>query len=246
MKRRYDFEYRSPVNMSGIMRKQLETELLFSDDARSGFSVFAEDDPGVDLGRVLEKVGCEMARRHGAGSQRTGDAAAQIRTSLHGNLSPAAIEFDEEEAVWFGAAGWTAVGDPALDLARLMGHLCVMSVHRGSCIMLSDIAGPLHAGYLRSVAPHEKRPLAYRAGPLTVAVVLELAGTAPYLQPQMREDLQEFAQFRLARRDYTLGQVWSVLSIWGSTTRRSIGAERPTGRPNGAGPTDRERSGPPA
>jgi hypothetical protein len=194
------------------MRKQLETELLFSDDAPSGYSsVFADGDSTVNLGTVLNQAGSELALRHGAGSPRTSEASAPKSTRLHGNLSPAEIEFNEDGNVAFGAAAWTAVGDPALDIARLMAHVLVISTHRRSCIMLSDVAGSLHSGYFRSIAPGEKRPLANRTGPLTTAFLKELAGTAPYLQPQMREDLQEFAHFWLARRDYTLGQVWSAL-----------------------------------
>jgi hypothetical protein len=37
------------------------------------------------------------------------------------------------------------------------------------------------------------------------------ASAVPYLPPQMREHLQMFASFWLARQDYTLGQVGSAL-----------------------------------
>lgn len=137
---------------------------------------------------------------------------------LHGCLSPSSVmfgkqHFDEEHfgEVHVAIIGpdHVASGDPALDLAHMMAHLFVASVHKGTSIFV-EIAGEFHAGYARAIETLDKLPIMYRAGPLSVAFMLaflEDEQISSLLTHREKEDILEFSQWWLDRRDYTLGQV---------------------------------------
>src|ERR1700712_2840081 len=66
-----------------------------------------------------------------------------------------------------------ACGDPALDLAHMMAHLFLASVHHVSSILVEK-AGYFHSGYAGNIEEFDKLSLMHRAGPLTVAFMLDL------------------------------------------------------------------------
>jgi hypothetical protein len=127
---------------------------------------------------------------------------------LHGCLSPALVLFSQEQ-VAITSSHHVASGDPALDLAHMMAHLFVASIHRGTSIFV-EIAGYFHFGYARAIETLDKLSIMYRAGPLSVAFMLALLQdeqTSSFLSPRDKEDILDFSQWWLGRRDYTLGEV---------------------------------------
>jgi hypothetical protein len=104
-------------------------------------------------------------------------------------------------------------GDPAFDLAHMMAHLFLASVHRRSDILLTA-SGSFHGHYSRTVSSPEKAPLMYRAGPLSAALLLAFVQCDEmhsYLSVEHRTDVTDFAMWWLERSDYTIGQVRSAL-----------------------------------
>jgi hypothetical protein len=148
---------------------------------------------------------------------------------LHGCLSPNSVLFSEEDVIAIISPDRIASGDPALDLAHMMAHLFIASVHRGTSIFV-EMAGEFSAGYVWAIKPLDpsiiyrgdphayaeslealdKLPIMYRAGPLSVAFMLALLEDeqiSSVLDARDKEDILEFSQWWLDRRDYTLGQV---------------------------------------
>jgi hypothetical protein len=147
---------------------------------------------------------------------------------LHGRLSPGSVLFSEEEHVAIIGPDRLAFGDPALDLARMMAHLFLASVHHVSSILVEK-AGYFHLGYARTIEGLDKLSIMHRAGPLTVAFMLDLledAQASSFLEPFDRELVLEFSQWWLGRRDYTLGQVtyamWSAAEQCGVNWREKF------------------------
>jgi hypothetical protein len=137
---------------------------------------------------------------------------------LHGCLSPGAVLFGEEH-VAIVSSGQAAWGDPALDLAHMMAHLFIASVHRGSSILVTS-AGAFHSGYATTIEALDKRSIMHRAGPLSVAFMLALLEDeqiSALLTLKDQETILTFSQWWLGRRDYTLGQVryalWDAVDL---------------------------------
>jgi hypothetical protein len=141
--------------------------------------------------------------------------AATPSAVLHGDLSAEDILLGAEHGE-FADKEWKDRGDPAIDLAHLMADLFVLATHRQSCLLLTAV-GSLHLGYFRELPDEPRVPLAFRAGPLTAAYMLEISQRATYLAEPMREDLLMFATWWLKRQHYTLGQVrdalWTALDM---------------------------------
>ena len=149
---------------------------------------------------------------------------------LHGRLSPGTFLFGQEsgeevafrdELVAVIGPDHIVSGDPALDLAHMMAHLFLVSVHRVNSIFV-EIAGYFQAGYADAVAGPDKLPIMYRAGPLSVAFMLDFledARASSFLDPEDRVVISDFSQWWLGRRDYTLGQVrhtmWDAVEAGG-------------------------------
>jgi hypothetical protein len=128
---------------------------------------------------------------------------------LHGCLSPSSVLFSLEQIAIVGA-DHMASGDPAFDLAHMMAHLFLASVRQTSCTLLTS-AGYFHGGYFRSIAGLDRLSIMHRAGPLSVACMLALIDDEPRLDDRDRQDIYDFAEWWLGRRDYTLGQVRTAL-----------------------------------
>jgi hypothetical protein len=128
---------------------------------------------------------------------------------LHGDLSAKDIELGAEHGE-FAKTEWKEGGDPAIDLAHVMADLFVLAAHRESCILLTAV-GSLHLGYCHDLPDELRVPLAYRAGPLLVAYMLEISQRATYVTEPLRKDLSTFATWWLEREHYTLGQVRDAL-----------------------------------
>ena len=140
---------------------------------------------------------------------------------LHGHLSPSSVLFGEEHVVAIVGPDHIASGDPALDLAHMMAHLFVASVHQMSSILVTS-AGAFHSGYASTIEVPDKLSIMYRAGPLSVAFMLALLEdeqVSSFLTPQDKELILEFSQWWLGRREYTLGQVryalWDAVDAGG-------------------------------
>jgi hypothetical protein len=138
---------------------------------------------------------------------------------LHGRLSPGSVLFSEEEHVAIIGPDQLASGDPALDLAHMMAHLFLASVHHVSSILVEK-AGYFDLGYAGTIEGLDKLSIMHRAGPLTVAFMLDLLEdeqASSFLDPDDRERVLEFSQWWLGRRDYTLDQVryamWSAAEL---------------------------------
>jgi hypothetical protein len=133
---------------------------------------------------------------------------------LHGRLSPRSVLFGDPEHVAILGPDRIASGDPALDLAHMMAHLFVASVHHFSSILVTT-AGAFHAGYARTIDEGPGRlSIMQRAGPLTVAFMLALLDDerlSSVLDPEDKDLILDFSQWWLGRRDYTLGQVRDAL-----------------------------------
>jgi hypothetical protein len=130
---------------------------------------------------------------------------------LHGRL-PGSVLFGGYHHAIIGPDR-IASGDPAIDLAHMMAHLFVASVHQGSSILVTS-AGAFHKGYASMIEGFDKLAIMYRAGPLSVAFMLaflEDEQVSPFLKPKDKDVILDFSQWWLARRDYTLGQVRSAL-----------------------------------
>ncbi len=133
---------------------------------------------------------------------------------LHGCLSPGSVLFGKDarfNALAIAGPDRIASGDPALDLAHMMAHLFVASVHQMNSILVTS-AGAFQSGYANEVP--DKLSIMFRAGPLTVAYMLALledAQTSSFLNAKDRDIILDFSQWWLGRRDYTLGQVRSAL-----------------------------------
>jgi hypothetical protein len=147
---------------------------------------------------------------------------------LHGRLSPGSVLFSEEPHVAIIGPDHFACGDPALDLAHMMAHLFLASVHHVSSILVEK-AGYFHGGYARTIEGFDKLSIMYRAGPLTVAFMLDLLEdkqASSFLDPEDRELVLKFSQWWLGRRDYTLGQVtyamWSAAEQCGVNWRENF------------------------
>jgi hypothetical protein len=147
---------------------------------------------------------------------------------LHGRLSPGSVLFNEEQDVAIIGPDQLASGDPALDLARMMAHLFLASVHHVSSILVEK-AGYFHSGYAGTVEGLDKLSIMHRAGPLTVAFMLDLLEdeqASSFLEPFDRELILEFSLWWLGRRDYTLGQVsyamWSAAEQCGVNWREKF------------------------
>jgi len=145
---------------------------------------------------------------------------------LHGHLSPSSVLFSEEHVALIGP-DHVASGDPALDLAQMMAHLCLASVHRGSSILVTS-AGAFHLGYARTIEVGDKPAIMHRAGPLTVAFMLALLEdeqASSFLTFENKEIILDFSQWWLGRRDYTLGQVryalWDAVDLGGALDWRA-------------------------
>jgi hypothetical protein len=140
---------------------------------------------------------------------------------LHGRLSPGSVLFGEQHVVAVVSPDHIASGDPALDLAHMMAHLFVASVHQMSSILVTS-AGAFHSGYAETIEVPDKLSIMYRAGPLSVAFMLaflEDEQVSSFLTPEDKEVILDFSQWWLGRRDYTLGQVryalWDVVDVPG-------------------------------
>ena len=140
---------------------------------------------------------------------------------LHGCLSPGSVLFSEEYVAIISPEH-IASGDPALDLAYMMAHLFVASVHRGSSILVTS-AGAFHGGYARAIEGLDKLSIMHRAGPLSVAFMLAFLDdeqASPFLTREDKETILDFSQWWLGRRDYTLGQVryalWDAVDVPGA------------------------------
>jgi hypothetical protein len=147
---------------------------------------------------------------------------------LHGRLSPGSVLFSEEQHVAIIGPDHFACGDPALDLARMMAHLFLASVHHVSSILVEK-AGYFHSGYAGNIEGFDKLSIMHRAGPLTVAFMLALLEdeqASSFLEPFDRELILEFSLWWLGRRDYTLGQVtyamWSAAEQCGVNWREKF------------------------
>jgi aminoglycoside phosphotransferase (APT) family kinase protein len=165
--------------------------------------------PGQEYWRILKASFPKRSDRLDAIADSSAKAELVL---LHGKLSPASIRFSETN-VAIVDADHAAVGDPAFDLAHMMAHLCLASLHRGSCGLLTDV-GSFHGGYARSLGGFDKVALMHRAGPLSAALLLALVQTdevSSYLSVNKRRDLASFAEWWLDRRDYTIGQVRNAL-----------------------------------
>ena len=139
---------------------------------------------------------------------------------LHGCLSPGSVLFCEEHVAII-SSDQIASGDPALDLAHMMAHLFVASVHRGTSIFV-EIAGAFHSGYARTIETLDKLSIMHRAGPLSVAFMLAFLDderASSFLTLEDKEMILDFSQWWLGRRDYTLGQVryalWDAVDAGG-------------------------------
>lgn len=145
---------------------------------------------------------------------------------LYGRLSPGSVLFGKYHFAIIGP-DHIAFGDPALDLAHMMAHLFVASVHRGSSTLVTS-AGAFHSGYLETFEAPDKLPIVYRAGPLSVAFMLaflEDERLSSFLTPKAKEVILDFSQWWLGRRDYTLGQVgyalWDAVDAGGAIDWRA-------------------------
>jgi hypothetical protein len=128
---------------------------------------------------------------------------------LHGRLSPGSVLFGEEDVFAIIGPDHIATGDPALDLAHMMAHLFVASVHRGTSILVTS-AGAFHSGYASTIEVPDKLSIMYRAGPLSAAFMLAILDderASSFLTLEDKETILDFSQWWLGRRDYTLGQV---------------------------------------
>ena len=139
---------------------------------------------------------------------------------LHGRLSPGSVLFGKYDLAVIGP-DHIASGDPALDLAHMMAHLFVASVHQVSSILVTS-AGAFHSGYASTIEVPDKLSIMYRAGPLTVAFMLAILKDeqiSSFLTPKDKEVILDFSQWWLGRRDYTLGQVryalWDAVDAGG-------------------------------
>jgi len=146
---------------------------------------------------------------------------------LHGRLSPGSVLFGQYHVAVIGP-DHIASGDPAFDLAHMMAHLFVASVHRGSSILVTS-AGAFHSGYAKTIEGLDKLSIMYRAGPLTVVVmlaILEDEQVSSFLTPKDKEVILDFSQWWLGRRDYTLGQVryalWDAVDAGGIDWREKF------------------------
>jgi hypothetical protein len=160
-----------------------------------------------------EKVS-QAIPRFAARLEQFSEEAAQIEaTLLYGNLSL--------QSFWFNRNGQAAIldaerahfGDPAFEVAHMMAHLFLASVHRRSTILLTA-TGSFHAGYVRATTSFDKVSMMYRAGPMNVALLLAFVLTddlSSCLSTSSRDDVAAFASWWLDRRDYTLGQVRDAL-----------------------------------
>jgi hypothetical protein len=152
---------------------------------------------------------------------------------LHGRLSPRSVLFKLEEAVAIVGTHHAAPGDPAFDLAHMMAHLFVVAVHHSSSILTTS-AGGFHAGYACNIEGLDKLSIMYRAGPLTAAMMLailqdERAGA--FLTVRARQDVFDFSEWWLGRRDYTLGHLrdalWDAVDLGGVMDWRARFASLP-------------------
>jgi hypothetical protein len=137
---------------------------------------------------------------------------------LHGRLSPSSVLFSEKSVAIVGAS-LASPGDPALDLAHMMAHLFIASVHRGSSILVTA-AGAFHGGYAETLDARDKLSIMHRSGPLCVAFMLAFLEDERISAPLSRHDkevLLDFSRWWLGRRDYALGQVryalWEVADL---------------------------------
>ena len=127
-------------------------------------------------------------------------------------VCPGSVLFGEDHYAIVGPDR-IASGDPALDLAHMMAHLFVASVHQMNSILVTS-AGAFHGGYASTIEVPDKLSIMYRAGPLSVAFMLaflEDERLSSFLTAKDKDLILDFSQWWLGRRDYTLGQVRSAL-----------------------------------
>lgn len=161
------------------------------------------------------------AKLHPHVANRLGAVAEQSERGetvlLHGCLSPGSVLFNQdmfsEDHVAIISSHHSASGDPAVDLAHMMAHLFVAAVRGGSSILVTSARG-FQAGYAQTIEGLDKLAIMYRAGPLTVAFMLGLLEDpqiSGLLDDRAKQDILDFSQWWLGRRDYTLGQVGYAL-----------------------------------
>jgi hypothetical protein len=172
-----------------------------------------QDKPFETLLRAA-KLHPHVANRLGAVAEQSERGETVL---LHGCLSPGSVLFNQnmfsEDHVAIISSHHSASGDPAVDLAHMMAHLFVAAVRGGSSILVTSARG-FQAGYAQTIEGLDKLAIMYRAGPLTVAFMLGLLEDpqiSGLLDDRAKQDILDFSQWWLGRRDYTLGQVGYAL-----------------------------------
>ena len=98
------------------------------------------------------------------------EASARVEpVLLHGRLLSSILFGQHHDAI--SGPDRIASGDPALDLAHMMAHLFVASVHQMNSTLVTA-AADFHKGYASTIAALDKLSIMYRAGPLSVAFML--------------------------------------------------------------------------
>ena len=171
--------------------------------------------------RPLESLLRAAATHHDLANRLRGIVEESARIEpvlLHGRLSPSSVLFNEKFIAIVGS-NLASPGDPALDLAHMMAHLFIVSVYRGSSILVTA-AGAFHSGYAETIDARDKLSIMHRSGPLSVAFMLAFLEDERISAPLSLEDKEvvlDFSRWWLGRRDYTLGQVrhalWDVVDL---------------------------------